>query len=149
MIAPKIGVVSCRGECCAKGTISRIATRFVLEKLRPDNTVTICLPLFSIGEKGERNFAKYFPTIAVDGCEKLCAKKAIEKYSEKTVCSIVVSDLLKKWDIKNKSPRRELNEEGLEVASKVADEIAPPSTHTSQEEDRKDAILQDYIYLER
>jgi len=124
MSAPKIGVVSCSGECCVEGTISRIATRFVSEKLRPDNTVTICLPLFSIGEKGERMFAKYFPTIAVDGCEKRCAKKAIEKYSGKTACSIVVSGLLKKWDMKKKSPRRELNKEGLEVASKVADEIA-------------------------
>jgi len=124
MSAPKIGVVSCSGECCGVGTISRIATRFVLEKLRPDNTVTICLPLFSIGEKGERMFSKYFPTIAVDGCEKQCAKKAIEKYSGKTARSIVVSDLLKQWGVKNRGPRRELNKEGLEAASKVAKEIA-------------------------
>ena len=124
MSAHKIGVVSCSGECCVEGTISRIATRFVLEKLRPDNTVTICLPLFSIGEKGERMFTNYFPTIAVDGCEKRCAKKAIEKFSGKTSGSIVVSDMLKKWNIKKKSSRRELDKEGLEVASKVADEIA-------------------------
>lgn len=124
MSAPKIGVVSCSGECCVEGTLSRIATRIVLEKLRPDNTVTICLPLFSIGEKGERMFAKYFPTIAVDGCEKRCAKNAIEKYSGKTACSLVVSDLLDKWDEKNPSSRRELNEEGIKTASKVAEEIA-------------------------
>jgi uncharacterized metal-binding protein len=124
MSAPKIGVVSCSGECCDVGTISRIATRFVLEKLRSDNTVTICLPLFSIGESGERMFAKYFSTIAVDGCEKQCAKKAIEKYSGKTTRSIVVSELQKKWGVKNRGPRRELNEEGLEAASKVAEEIA-------------------------
>ena len=124
MSAPKIGVVSCSGECCDVGTISRIATRLVLEKLRPDNTVTICLPLFSSGESGERMFAKYFPTIAVDGCEKLCAKKAIEKYSGKTARSIVVSDLLKQWGVKNRGPRRELNEEGMEAASKIAEEIA-------------------------
>jgi uncharacterized metal-binding protein len=85
--------------------------------------VTICLPLFSIGEKGERMFAKNFPTIAVDGCEKRCAKNAIEKYSGKTACSLVVSDLLKKWGINNPSPRRELNEEGIEAALKVAEEI--------------------------
>ena len=51
MSTPKIGIVSCSGECCDVGTISRLATRFVLEKLRPDNTVTICLPIFSIGHK--------------------------------------------------------------------------------------------------
>jgi len=124
MSTRKIGVVSCSGECCVEGTISRIATRFVLEKLRPDNTVTICLPLFSIGEQGERTFARLFPTLAVDGCTKKCAQKAIEKYSEKAVRSIVVSDLLKKWGVKNAGPRRELNDEGKEVASKVAEEIA-------------------------
>jgi len=123
MSASEIGVVSCSGECCVEGTISRIATRLVLEKLRPNNTVTICLPLFSIGEKGERMFAKNFPTIAVDGCEKKCAKNAIEKYSGKTARSLIVFDLLKKWKIENPSPRRELNEEGVEAALKVAEEV--------------------------
>ncbi len=118
-----IGVVSCSGECCIEGTISRIATRFVLEKLRPDDTVTICLPFFSIGEEGERMFAKEFPTIAVDGCEKRCAKYAIEKFSGKTARSLVVSDLLKNWESKNMGSRRELNNEGKEAASKVAEEI--------------------------
>ena len=124
MSTSKIGVVSCSGECCVEGTISRIATRIVLEKLKRGNAVTLCLPLFSIGEKGERTFAKNFPTIAVDGCDKRCAKNAIERYSGKIACSIVVSDLLKKWDVKDPGPRRELNKKGLEVAEKVADEIA-------------------------
>ncbi len=123
MSAPSIGVVSCSGECCVEGTISRIATRFVLESLRPDDTVTICLPLFSIGEEGERMFAKEFPTIAVDGCERKCAKYAIEKFSGKTVRSLVVSDLLKNWSVKNMGSRRELADEGKEAASKVAEEI--------------------------
>lgn len=124
MSAPKIGVVSCSGEGCVEGTISRIATRLVLERLRPDNTVTICLPLFLAGEEGERMFAKYFPTIAVDGCEKKCAKNAIEKYSGKTAHSIVVADLLKKWSVEKPKSRRELDEEGVNVATKVAEEIA-------------------------
>ncbi len=124
MSAPKIGVVSCSGEGCVEGTISRIATRLVMEKLRPDNTVTICLPLFLAGEEGERMFAKYFPTIAVDGCDKKCAKKAVEKYSGKTADSVVVSDLLKKWNMEEPKSRRELDEEGVKTALKVAEHIA-------------------------
>jgi len=124
MSIPKIGVVSCSGEGCVEGTISRIATRLVLERLRPDNTVTICLPLFLAGEKGERMFAKYFPTIAVDGCNKRCAKNAIEKYSGKTAHSIVVADLLKEWGVEEPKSRRELDEEGIKTASKVAEQIA-------------------------
>ena len=124
MSAPKIGVVSCSGESCVEGTISRIATRLVMEKLRPDNTVTICLPLFLAGEEGERMFAKYVQTIAVDGCDKKCAKKAIEKFSGKTADSIVVSKLLKKWNMKEPVSRRELDEEGVKTALKVGEHIA-------------------------
>jgi uncharacterized metal-binding protein len=120
----KIGVVSCSGEGCVEGTISRIATRFVLERLRPHNTVTICLPLFLTGEKGERMFAKYFPTIAVDGCEKRCAEKAIEKYSGKTAHSIVVTDLLNLWDIQKLRSRWKLDKKGMKAASRLAEEIA-------------------------
>jgi hypothetical protein len=70
----KVGIVSCSGEAIAEGTISRVATRRVLETLRPDLTVTICLPLFLAGGEGERSFAKTHPTITVDGCEKQCAR---------------------------------------------------------------------------
>ena len=79
----KIGVVSCSGEDCLGGTISRLATRKMLDEVRPDQTVTICLPLFIAGGQEERTFAKDFPTIAVDGCSKACAKRATEKYSGK------------------------------------------------------------------
>ncbi|MCJ7763375.1 hypothetical protein MUP38_07990, partial [Candidatus Bathyarchaeota archaeon] len=48
---------------------------------------------------------------------------AIEKYSEKIARSLVVSDLLKKWNVTNTGSRRELNDAGKEAASKVAKEI--------------------------
>lgn len=90
----KVGIISCSGEEIAEGTISRLATRRVLELLRPGNTVTICLPLFLAGDGGEREFAQKHPTITVDGCGKLCAKRGTEKYSGAVSASLVVSDLL-------------------------------------------------------
>jgi hypothetical protein len=89
----KIGVVSCSGEDCLGGTISRLATRKMLE-LRPDETVTICLPLYLAGGEEERGFAKEYPTISVDGCDKYCAKRATEKYSGKVSVSINVGDII-------------------------------------------------------
>lgn len=89
----KIGVVSCSGEDCLGGTISRLATRKMLE-LRPDETVTICLPLYLAGGEEERGFAKEYPTISVDGCSKYCAKRATEKYSGKVSASINVGDII-------------------------------------------------------
>lgn len=89
----KIGVVSCSGEDCLGGTISRLATRKMLE-LRADETVTICLPLYLAGGEEERGFAKEYPTISVDGCDKYCAKRATEKYSGKVSASINIGDII-------------------------------------------------------
>jgi uncharacterized metal-binding protein len=90
----KIGIISCSGETIAEGTIARLATRQVLETLRPALTVTLCLPLFLAGEEGERNFAKTHPTIAIDGCEKQCAKWGTEKHSGPVSGALVITEIL-------------------------------------------------------
>jgi hypothetical protein len=90
----KVGIISCSGEEIPEGTISRLAVRRVLEALRPQQTVTLCLPLFLAGEEGERRFAGEHPTITVDGCSKLCAKLGTEKYSGQVGSSLVVSEIL-------------------------------------------------------
>jgi len=120
----KVGIISCSGEACIEGTISRIATRIVLEQLRPEETVTICLPLFLAGGEEERVFARYFPTITVDGCEKLCAKIGTERYSGKPASSIVVTDLTKDRQSSRLHSRRKLEGEALTVAMEVAERIA-------------------------
>ncbi len=66
----KVGVVSCSGEEIPEGTLCRLACRKVLEE-RPGETVTICLPLFIAGGEEERTFAANYPTITVDGCDRL------------------------------------------------------------------------------
>jgi hypothetical protein len=90
----KFGIIACSGEEIPEGTISRMATRRVLEGLRPQQTVTLCLPLFLAGEVGERRFASEHPTITVDGCDRLCAKRGTEKYSGAVGASLVVTDIL-------------------------------------------------------
>jgi uncharacterized metal-binding protein len=90
----KVGIISCSGEALAEGTISRLATRRVLELLRPDATVTLCLPLFLAGNDAERNFARTHPTITIDGCSKQCAKWGTEKHSGPVNAALVVSDIL-------------------------------------------------------
>ena len=90
----KVGVISCSGETIPEGTISRLATRRVLELLRPDGTVTLCLPLFLAGNEGERNFAKTHPTITVDGCPKQCARWGTEQHSGPVSGAVIVSEIL-------------------------------------------------------
>jgi uncharacterized metal-binding protein len=117
----KVGIVSCSGEDFPEGSISRLATLEVLLKRKPLDTTTICLPLYIAGGEGDRLFAKNFPTITVDGCEKLCAKKATEKYSGKVSHSINVKDFIK--DGEKSVNRRNLNDKEKEIANRVADEI--------------------------
>lgn len=90
----KVGIVSCSGESIPEGTVSRLATRRVLELLRPDKTVTICLPLFIAGNEGEQNFAKTHPTITIDGCSKQCARWGTEQHSGPVSGALVVSEIL-------------------------------------------------------
>ena len=123
-IKPKVGVVSCSGECCGLGTLSRVATRLVLEELRPNQTVTICLPLFLAGEEEEHSFAKEFPTITVDGCGKLCAKKAVAKYSKEPAEAIDVEALLKEWRITPPKNRRILDANDEKNAMRLAELLA-------------------------
>jgi len=120
----KVGIISCSGEGCVEGTISRVATRLVLEKLRPGETVTICLPLFLAGGEEERAFAKYYPTITVDGCEKVCAKVGTERYSGKPAGSIVVTDLTKSSGCSRLRSPRKLDSDTLTLAERVAEKIA-------------------------
>lgn len=120
----KIGVVSCSGEDCLGGTISRLATRKMLDEVRPDGTVTICLPLYLAGGEEERGFAEEYPTISVDGCSKLCAKRATEKYSGKVSAAIDVSDIIGKEAAEAGAlSTRELADEHREMVEKTTKEI--------------------------
>jgi hypothetical protein len=120
----KVGLISCSGEEIPEGTLSRVAVRLVLEKLRPNETVTICLPLFLAGDGGERGFAKRFPTIVVDGCSKFCARDATEKYSGKVDDVIIVKDFLESIGAKAPASRRDLSADDFAVAWKLAEEIS-------------------------
>ena len=119
----KIGIVACSGEEAAEGTVTRMAALKVLESLRPRQTVTICLPLFLAGGEGDRAFARFYPTIAVDGCEKRCAARGTEMYSGKPAVSVVVSDRAPASSSGLGSARR-LSETGMQVVDDVAQRIA-------------------------
>jgi uncharacterized metal-binding protein len=120
----KVGIVACSGEELAEGTVTRLAALRVLEDLRPDDTVTICLPLFLAGGEGDRAFARYYPTIAVDGCELRCAARATEMYSGTPAASIVVTEVVKETGLEQPEGLRRLNEAGMQAAEATAGHMA-------------------------
>jgi uncharacterized metal-binding protein len=116
----KVGIIACSGEELAEGTVTRLAVLKVLHELRRGETVTICLPLFLAGGKGERAFAKLHPTITVDGCDLRCAARATEEHSARPAASIVVSDLAAEQGLTGIDGRRCLNEAGKRAVELTA-----------------------------
>ena len=119
----KVGIIACSGEELAEGTVTRLATLRVLEQLRPNETVTICLPLFLAGGEGDRAFAKFYPTISVDGCELRCAARATEMYSNKPAANIMVRDVIKEKKLDPLEGKRHLNAAGLQAVGITAERI--------------------------
>jgi hypothetical protein len=120
----KVGIVACSGEELAEGTVTRLAALRVLEQLRPGDTVTICLPLFLAGGEGDRAFARFYPTIAIDGCEKRCAARGTEMYSGKPAASFLVTDIVSEHGLDQPQGRSKLNEAGMQAVEITAQTIA-------------------------
>lgn len=120
----KVGIIACSGEELCEGTVSRLAALQVLEQLRPSDTVTICLPLFLAGGEGDRAFAKFYPTIAIDGCEKRCAYRGTEQYSNRPAFGIVVTDLVREQGLEQPEGRRKLNAAGMRAVERTAELVA-------------------------
>ena len=120
----KVGIVACSGEEMAQGTVTRLAALKVLEELRPGSTVTICLPLFLAGGQGDRAFAKFYPTIAIDGCDKRCAARATAQYSAAPAASVVVDELVAELGIGRPQGRRRLDAAGQQAVDATAERIA-------------------------
>ncbi len=125
----KIGIVACSGEELPEGTVTRLAALKVLEALRPSRTVTICLPLFLAGGEGDRAFARFYPTIAVDGCAKRCAARATELYSNKPAASILVDDVLAGSGLARPQGCRQLSPEGRALVDALAGAIVAEVDH--------------------
>jgi hypothetical protein len=120
----KVGIVACSGEELPEGTVTRLAALKVLEELRPADTVTICLPLFLAGGEGDRAFARFYPTIAVDGCEKRCAARATELYSNRPAVSIVLDEVLAARGLPRPQGLRRLTPESQPAVDALAEAIA-------------------------
>lgn len=116
----KVGIIACSGEELAVGTVSRLAALKVLHELRPGKTVTICLPLFLAGGEGDRAFARFHPTITVDGCELRCAARGTAMYSGQPTASVVVSELASDRGLTNIDGRRKLNDAGRKAVELTA-----------------------------
>jgi uncharacterized metal-binding protein len=117
----RIGVIACCGEDLPEGTLTRAVVRFLMEEIKPDETATICLPLFLAGDEQERNFAQTFPTLTLDGCDKRCAQIGTEKYSHSVARGLIIPDILKRLHLEMRGTREQFDPD---LARAVAMEVA-------------------------
>jgi len=119
----EVGVLSCSGEECLGGTFARLATRKVMGKY-PNQVVTLCLPLYVAGGQEEREFAKEYPVLTVEGCAECCAKKATLKYSGEVRDTIVISEIIgNDLALSTNISLRKLTDEHYKKIDDIANEI--------------------------
>ena len=133
----EVGIIACAGEDLPEGTITRLAVRRVMEELRPEQAVTLCLPLFLAGGEGEREFARAYPTITIDGCDKRCAQWATEQHSGPVSAAFVVGELLEGDPcLSGARSGRRLTEDDLAAVERVAQRLAEALDRVAEEAGR-------------
>jgi len=120
----KVVVVPCSGIGKSLGTVGRVATYRVIERMKPEKTRTVCLALLTMGDDDALRLVRKNPCIAVDGCPAQCSKKNIEASKGRLVHSIIVTDVLRKN--RNLKPEGviELNDQGDKLAEIIAKDLS-------------------------
>ena len=120
----KVVVVPCSGIGKSLGTVGRVATYKVIERMRPEKTRTVCLALLTMGDNDALKLVRENPCIAVDGCPAQCSKKNIEASMGKLAHSAVVTDVLRKNRSLKPEGVIELNDQGDKLAEIIADIVS-------------------------
>lgn len=116
----KVVVVPCSGIGKSLGTVGRVATYKVIERMKPEKTRTVCLALLTIGNEDALRLVRKNPCIAVDGCPAQCSKKNIEASKGDLAHNIIVTDVLRKNRSLKPDGVIELNDQGDKLAEIIA-----------------------------
>jgi len=116
----KVVVVPCSGIGKSLGTVGRVATYKVIERMKPEKTRTVCLALLTMGDDDALRLVRENPCIAVDGCPAQCSKKNIEASKGDLAHNIIVTDVLRKNRSLKPEGVIELNDQGDKLAEIIA-----------------------------
>ena len=133
----KVVVVPCSGIGKSLGTVGRVATYKVVERMRPEKTRTVCLALLTMGDNDALKLVRENPCIAVDGCPAQCSKKNIEVSMGRLAHNIVVTDVLRKNRSLKPDGVIELNDQGDKLAEIIARALSEKVDEIQREEKRE------------
>jgi uncharacterized metal-binding protein len=120
----KILIIPCSGIGKAFGSISREAANIVTEKLRKDETGTVCLSLLVMGDEEAGEKVRNSKVITIDGCPTGCARKNVEASGGTPAVDLRVVDTYREHHEEKPVAITELDEAGKKLAQILAEEIA-------------------------
>ena len=119
----KVAIIACAGTDKALGSVTRACAFRVVEKLRPKDTVLVCIPPLVAGVKPYLELIKKSPVIIIDGCAERCATKIAVKNGAKIKWRVFMPQSAQKYGLKP-NVASDMGAEGEELAEKTAEEIA-------------------------
>ena len=119
----KVAIIPCAGMDKALGSVARACAFRVVEKLRPDKTVLVCIPPLVAGVKPYSEMVKMYPSILIDGCAERCATKIAAKNGARIKGRILIPVSIQKHKLKPKSAS-DIGPDGEKLAEKLAEDIA-------------------------
>lgn len=119
----KVAIIACAGTDKALGSVTRACAFRVVEKLRPKDTMLVCIPPLVADVKPYSELVKKNPVIIIDGCAERCATKIAVKNGAKIKGRIFMPQSAQKYNLKPNAAS-DIGAEGEELAEKTAEEIA-------------------------
>jgi len=119
----KVAIIPCAGMDKALGSVARACAFKVVENLRRDKAVLICIPPLIAGVKPYSEMVKAYPSITIDGCVERCATKIAVRNGAKIRGRILIPESVQKHKLKPKSAS-DIGPDGEKLAEKLAEEIA-------------------------
>jgi len=123
MRGDKVAIISCAGMDKALGSVARACALKVVERLRPNETVLICIPPLVADVKPYSELIKKYPVILIDGCAERCATKIATKNGAKMRGRVFIPQSVQKYGLKPNTAS-DIGPEGEKLAEKIAEEIA-------------------------
>jgi len=120
---PKVAIIACAGMDKALGSVARTTAFIVTEKLRPDNTLLVCIPPLVADVKPNAELIKKYPVVTIDGCAERCATKIVAKAGARIRGRIFVPQSAQTYNLKPNTAS-DIGQEGEKLAEKIAEETA-------------------------
>jgi uncharacterized metal-binding protein len=120
----KVAVLACSGIGKVFGALARETMYELVERVRPDTAVTLCLSLLVINDPVAIRLVTASPVMTIDGCPKECARKSLESHGVRAAKACQAIDFYKAHKDLKPEGIGELDEAGRKLAALAADELA-------------------------